>query len=291
MRKSSLIYLWAVFCMFLTSCGVVPNVRENSIEKSLAMQSTLLFDKILESYQVADELIISSNFDGALAKSISSGYDENTQNNAFEDSFADRTQYFRYTKQVMLEYSILSDEKFLGKQEALKQMLLSCCDILVKSNDSSNVANAKAINSYLKSSRFDQNDVICLFVKVSADIYNRDLNTINDKLKQAYKDYTIDINNMQADQFDQEKLQKSVEEPYSDKSSLVKVYKNNLIKERYNKIHSYIKDQNNILEASANINQAFGEFIKKASSESVIRNYLSKSEVLLNQISSTKENE
>jgi len=291
MRKSSLIYLWAMFCMFLASCGVVPNVRENSVEKSLAMQSTLLFDKILDSYQTADELIVSSDFDGALAKSISSGYDENSKTDAFADAFSSRTQYFRYTKQVMLEYSILSDEKFLGKQEALKQMLLSCCDILNKSNDSINIVSAKTINSYLKSSRFDQNDVISLFVKISADIYSRDLNSINEQLKQSYNDYVVDINNMQTDQFDQDKLQKSVSEPFSDKASLVKVYKNNLIKERYNKIHNYIKDQNNILEASANINQAFGEFIKKASSESIIRNYLSKSEVLLNQISSTKENE
>jgi len=285
-RKKLLIYVLAVFAAAFTaqSCGTnlgeTITVTKTKLENALASKTELVIDEMVDVYSQIDELSFQSEYDNALAGVLADMHGE-FQSDLTDTVIRKKIYLLTLYKQAVQEYALLADDGFTGKQSAFSK----CCTMIQKEfsvmGDTVAVAYAKSINSYLKTPRYDQNDVAKILLKALQSVWEEDVKNFNEKLSSDFSAYQSLLAQMPGESFSEEKLTKYVYQPYAGKKNLVEAYKLNLIKERRQALRRLVQQQDNISSSVYCINCALTEFLKKDCDKTTVQNYLNRIDILL----------
>jgi predicted nucleic-acid-binding Zn-ribbon protein len=285
-RKKLLIYVLAVFAAAFTaqSCGTnlgeTITVTKTKLENALASKTELVIDEMVDVYSQIDELSFQSEYDNALAGVLADMHGE-FQSDLTDTVIRKKIYLLTLYKQAVQEYALLADDGFTGKQSAFSK----CCTMIQKEfsvmGDTVAAAYAKSINSYLKTPRYDQNDVAKILLKALQSVWEEDVKNFNEKLSSDFSAYQSLLAQMPGESFSEEKLTKYVYQPYAGKKNLVEAYKLNLIKERRQALRRLVQQQDNISSSVYCINCALTEFLKKDCDKTTVQNYLNRIDILL----------
>ncbi|MCR4560819.1 MAG: hypothetical protein K5685_12145 [Bacteroidales bacterium] len=285
-RKKLLIYVLAVFAAAFTaqSCGTnlgeTITVTKTKLENALASKTELVIDEMVDVYSQIDELSFQSEYDNALAGVLADMHGE-FQSDLTDTVIRKKIYLLTLYKQAVQEYALLADDGFTGKQSAFSK----CCTMIQKEfsvmGDTVAAAYAKSINSYLKTPRYDQNDVAKILLKALQSVWEEDVKIFNEKLSSDFSAYQSLLAQMPGESFSEEKLTKYVYQPYAGKKNLVEAYKLNLIKERRQALRRLVQQQDNISSSVYCINCALTEFLKKDCDKTTVQNYLNRIDILL----------
>lgn len=295
-RKKLLIYVLAVFAAAFTVQGCGTNLSETitvtktKLENSLASKTEQVIDEMVGVYTQMDDLSFQSEYDNALAGVLADMRGE-FQSELTDTAVRKKIYLLTLYKQAVQEYALLADDGFTGKQTAFSK----CCTMIQREfaaeGDTVAAGYAKSINSYLKTPRYDQNDVAKILLKALQSVWEEDVKNFNEKLSSDFSAYQSLLAQMPGESFSEEKLTKYVYQPYEGKHNLVMAYKLNLIKSRREDLKTFVNDQDNISSAVHYLVCALTEFLKKGTDKDAVTNYLNRAELLLGSISEEKVKE
>ena len=114
------------------------------------------------------------------------------------------------------------------------------------------------------------------------NIFELDTKSVIASAESDFSAYSAAVQKISPDVFSEEKLIKYVYQPYNGRNVLVKAYKLNLVKERFDVIKQYTKSTDNISSALYNLNSAFTELVKDEADEVTVSDYLQRAEVFIN---------
>jgi len=273
-----------------TNLGETITVTKTKLENALASKTELVIDEMVDVYSQIDELSFQSEYDNALAGVLADMHGE-FQSDLTDTVIRKKIYLLTLYKQAVQEYALLADDGFTGKQSAFSK----CCTMIQKEfsvmGDTVAAAYAKSINSYLKTPRYDQNDVAKILLKALQSVWEEDVKNFNEKLSSDFSAYQSLLAQMPGESFSEEKLTKYVYQPYAGKKNLVEAYKLNLIKERRQALRRLVQQQDNISSSVYCINCALTEFLKKDCDKTTVQNYLNRIDILLKDKETIDENE
>lgn len=285
-RTSVIIYVLAVVVAAFAFQGCGTSIGENisltktKLETSLANKTELVVDNMIEVYSNWDDLSFQNEFDDAMMGALSNN-NISLSSDLNGVDVRKKIALLNLYKQAVQEYASLADEGLTGKQASFSK----CCSAIQKEyenlGDSAALAYAKRINSYLKSTRYDQNEVIRILLVDLEMIWKGDAESLNEKLSDSFQKFQTSLANIPDDSFSAEKLSKYVYQPYEGKRNLVQAYKLNLIKARRQELKKVVQKQDNISSAIYCVNCALTEFLKRDTDKTAIVNYLSRVDILL----------
>ncbi|MBQ5539986.1 MAG: hypothetical protein IIU03_07105 [Bacteroidales bacterium] len=295
-RKKLLIYVLAVFAAAFTVQGCGTNLSETitvtktKLENSLASKTEQVIDEMVGVYTQMDDLSFQSEYDNALAGVLADMHGE-FQSELTDTAVRKKIYLLTLYKQAVQEYALLADDGFTGKQTAFSK----CCTMIQREfaaeGDTVAAGYAKSINSYLKTPRYDQNDVAKILLKALQSVWEEDVKNFNEKLSSDFSAYQSLLAQMPGESFSEEKLTKYVYQPYAGKKNLVEAYKLNLIKERRQALRKLVQKQDDISASVYCINCALTEFLKKDCDKTTVQNYLNRIDILLKDKETIDENE
>jgi molecular chaperone GrpE (heat shock protein) len=232
-------------------------------------------------YNKSEDMAFECGFDNAVTGFLSETKDYFPTAPLTDTSVRKRIKLLNLYRQAVEEYATLADDGFTGKQNAFSK----CCQNIQKSyenfGDSMATVYAKSINSYLKSSRYDQNNVTKLLLNALQEIWQKDVESLNLILNGVFDNFQTALAAVPDKSFSEEKLIKYVYQPYDGKHNLVAAYKLNLIKAKRGELKKLVQSQDNISEALACVNSALTEFLKKDCDKTAVKDYLKKIDILL----------
>ncbi|MBQ3655752.1 MAG: hypothetical protein II956_02745 [Bacteroidales bacterium] len=285
-RINLLIYVLVAFTAAFTVQGCGSNITETitvtktKLENSLALKTEVVIDEMVSVYTQMDELSFQNEYDNALAGVLANTESE-FQSNLTDTSVRKKLYLLTLYKQAVQEYALLADDGFTGKQSAFSK----CCTMIQKEfsslGDSLVSVYAKSINSYLKTPRYDQNEVAKILLKALQSVWEKDVKTFNEKLNDDFAAFQSLLAQMPGEAFSEEKLLKYVYQPYAGKKNLVETYKLNLVKEKRQELRKLVQQQDDISAAVYCINCALTEFLKKDCDKTTVQNYLNRIDILL----------
>ncbi len=277
--------------VMLQSCGnklgETITLTKSKVESEFASSADLVIENMIKTYKQVQDLSFQNEFDCAVAGVLSSNDETLAPTSMVNDTIIRMKINILYLyKQAFHEYSVMVDDGFVGKQSAFSK----CCQAIAKEytrlGDSAAMAASRRISGLVKASRYDENAAASYLVQALGLVWSSDINKWIGEFNASFAEYQKSILAVPESAFNEDKLQKSVAQPYDGKHNLVQVYKINQIKERRDEINNFIKCQDNITLSVDYLNQALNCFKSNDIDKSSILNYINRVNVLMGENSS-----
>ncbi len=268
----------------LQSCGgqmgQAISFSKSKLETEFASTAELVVDNMIETYKQVQDISFQSEFDGAVAGVLSRSIESYEPSQLVNDSIRKKIEILYLYKQAVHEYAILAGDGFTGKQAAFSNCCQAIVDGYARLNDSLSLSTSKALSGYIRSTRYDESAVALVLMETLNDVWAADSKVLVEELNRNFFDYQTTLSLVNDDAFNEEKLQKYVDQPYDGKHNLVEVYKINLIKERRRELNEFVRLQDDISSSLQYINQALKEMIQKNCDSHTVLNYLKRVQVV-----------
>lgn len=227
---NSFLKISAFFFSLVVLFSFVACTTSDVDETKLAYQSGEILSKnIIKYYFIAsDEMDYTNNYQLELAGLLSANEDSiEIEHLTLVEDADEKIKIF--TEYISLLQELQKDDQ-ANKNVNLKMFsLLNVLD----STKLCSVDTLTMIKEYISANQYSEEVAVNEITTVIYKIWQEDVFSWQAKLNKAYNNYANLIDNIPAEVFDEDKLEKFVYEPYEGKETLVKIYKLNMKQEAY----------------------------------------------------------
>jgi len=216
------------FSFFFSSC----EAPENDVQTNSFVAGYMISEDIIGLYiQANNELNYTNVYQQDLALILTGNYNVglNIHPADLVSDFETKLNLFSAYRDFMIK---MQANRLMDDQNVQNSIL-----IVLDYIDSLNVADytdkTNEIRNYIAGYKYNLNTASYEVSNIIFDIFDADVLFWITELNKAYIKYSITVDSIPVDVFDQDKLEKYVYEPYSDKQTLVNVYKLNMKQEAY----------------------------------------------------------
>lgn len=235
-----------------------PQKQDN--KQKAYMSGELLSENIIKYYFIASEqLNFTNSYQLELANLLSNEMQTSYNNfGSLENDLDTKVKIFSQYSAVMQEMQInngISNDNFKLKMFSL----LNVIDL----SGLSSADTVDMIRQYISAGKYDKNVAVVEISNLVFGIWQQDVLSWHNKLNTLYSEYSAMIDDIPADIFDEEKLEKFVYEPYQGKETLVKIYKLNMKQEVYEANSIFMEQTAFLLRISMSVKAVYTQLTQK----------------------------
>lgn len=223
----SLIALLSV-TLFLSSC----EEGGNDVKTNSYVAGDMISEDIINVYISAnDELNYTSAYQQDLAQILTGDYngDLNFTPLSLVEDFDIKINLFSAYRDFMIK---MQAQKLM-QNEGIESSILSVLDYIDTLNSDEYTDKSNEIRNYISGYKYDLQVAVYELSNLVFEIFDADVLFWISELNKAYIFYSTTVDSIPDDVFDEDKLEKYVYEPYSDKQTLVNIYKLNMKQDAY----------------------------------------------------------
>ena len=291
LNKITLIVILSV-TIFSVGC-IIPkseSQEQETRQANAANQSSAVLERMTAIYSTVEDKIADNDFSTAMAGVLAGSGTTYAPTVLTNDTLRKKIELISLYKQAVKEYSLYGDENYASKSENFTLAAQGANNFMKEINDSASITYTRELTKYLQASRFEVSKVMYVMIQALNSIWKSDVEKWNKALNKSFADFQRELASVEDNAFSEDKLQKYVYQPYDGKQSLVAAYKMNLVKERYDDLRAFVRQEDNISAALHYLECAYSEFNKKNVDVDLINNYLDRIDVILQEPNTTAGN-
>jgi len=266
--------------ILLISTTLFMSCAENKkIDADVAKTGIDISSKMIASYQLIEQYFHDEKNQSDLVKILLSNSENLPEFKGKDYSLLidSRIEIVRLYKKVLDDVNLLSDKRFSVKDVNLSYSTETLCDslFLFLTDNAGKNALLDAKNS-VAGKKIEKFLVLKKLTFLMNEFYLKDTKIWKSHMNHSFNELDSNINNIPITMFDIEKIAKIVNEPYSDKTALVNMYKMKLRQKSYDLKNNTIQQINSIEEILSNYELLNAELAKKKPSDKYVESQLAK---------------